>query len=100
TGAGVPQLSAILDCARITRERGIPIIADGGLRDSGDITKALAAGASSVMIGSMLGGCEESPGYMIQRKGMKYKVYRGMASLGATLSRRNKDSSHVSESET
>jgi len=91
TGAGVPQLSAILDCARITREKGIPICADGGIRDSGDITKALAAGASSVMVGSILGGCEESPGYTVVRKGMKYKVYRGMASLGATLARRSKE---------
>ena len=92
TGAGVPQLSAVLDCARITRERGIPVIADGGLRDSGDMTKALAAGASCVMVGSLLGGCDESPGSTVTRKGMKYKVYRGMASLGATLSRRAKES--------
>ena len=99
TGAGVPQLSAVLDCARITRERGIPIIADGGIRDSGDITKALAAGASTAMIGSLLGGCEESPGSTVTRKGMKYKVYRGMASLGATLSRRTKEGGRPLEGE-
>lgn len=91
TGCGVPQLSAVLDCARITREQGVPIIADGGIQDSGDITKALAAGASSTMIGSLLAGTEESPGWTVVRKGMKYKVYRGMASLTATLSKRRKE---------
>lgn len=91
TGSGVPQLSAILDCARITRsKKGAPICADGGIRDSGDVTKALAAGASSVMIGSLLAGTDESPGWTMVRGGMKYKVYRGMASLGATMGRRVK----------
>ena len=90
TGAGVPQLSAVMDCARITRELDVPITADGGIRDSGDITKALAGGASCVMIGSLLAGTDESPGWTVVRKGMKYKAYRGMASLAATLSRKHK----------
>ncbi|MBI3553719.1 MAG: IMP dehydrogenase [Elusimicrobia bacterium] len=91
SGSGVPQLSAVMDCAKITRERGIPIIADGGIRDSGDITKALAAGASSVMLGSLLAGCDESPGWTVVRDGTRYKIYRGMASLTATLSRKKKE---------
>ncbi|MDE2236319.1 MAG: IMP dehydrogenase [Elusimicrobia bacterium] len=91
SGAGVPQLTAVLDCARITRERGVPICADGGLRDSGDIAKALAAGASSVMLGSLLAGAEESPGWTVVRDGQRYKVYRGMASLAATMTRRQKE---------
>lgn len=91
TGSGVPQLTAVLECSKITREKGIPVTADGGIRDSGDLTKALAAGASCAMLGSLLGGCEESPGWTVVRKGMKYKVYRGMASLGATLSRKSKE---------
>jgi len=96
TGSGVPQLSAVLDAAKITRLKGVPICADGGIRDSGDIAKALAGGASSIMIGSMLAGTDESPGWSIVRGGMKYKVYRGMASLGATMGRR-KDQSDPSE---
>jgi len=91
TGSGVPQLSAVMDCARITKEKDVPIIADGGIRDPGDITKALAGGASCVMIGSLLAGTEESPGWTIVRKGMKYKVYRGMASLAATISKKKKE---------
>lgn len=91
TGSGVPQFSAVLDCARITKRRRIPICADGGIRDSGDLTKALAAGASSAMAGSLLAGTDESPGWTIIRGGMKYKVYRGMASLGATLGRRKSE---------
>ncbi|MBI5629325.1 MAG: IMP dehydrogenase [Elusimicrobia bacterium] len=93
SGAGVPQLTAILDCARITRERGIPVIADGGIRDSGDIAKALAAGASCVMLGSLLAGTEESPGWIIVRNGSRYKIYRGMASVTATISRRRRERS-------
>jgi IMP dehydrogenase len=91
SGAGLPQLSAVLDCARITRERGIPIIADGGIRDSGDIAKAMAAGASSVMLGSLLAGAEESPGWTVIRNGSRYKIYRGMASLSATISRKKRE---------
>jgi IMP dehydrogenase len=87
TGAGVPQLTAIVECAEAAKESDIPIIADGGIRNSGDITKALAAGASSVMIGSMLAGTEESPGVTVMRNGRKYKIHRGMASVGASMKR-------------
>lgn len=97
TGSGVPQLSAVLDCARIVREKKVPICADGGIRDSGDITKALAAGATSVMVGQLLAGTEESPGWTIVRKGMKFKVYRGMASLGASLGRRQREAEEIEE---
>jgi IMP dehydrogenase len=91
SGAGVPQLTAIMDCARVTRDKGVPIVADGGLRDSGDLAKAFAAGASSVMLGSLLAGAEESPGWTVVRGGSRWKIYRGMASLGATLSRKAKE---------
>ncbi len=87
-GAGVPQLSAIMECAAVARPQGIPIIADGGIRTSGDIVKALAAGASTVMIGSLLAGTDESPGLMMTRKGHRYKVSRGMASLQANILRK------------
>ncbi|GAB4543054.1 MAG: IMP dehydrogenase [Thermodesulfovibrionia bacterium] len=82
-GAGVPQLTAILDCSKVADRFGIPIIADGGIKYSGDITKAIAAGASSVMIGSLFAGTEESPGEVVLFQGRSYKVYRGMGSLGA-----------------
>jgi len=90
SGVGVPQITAIFDCARIAWERRIPIIADGGIRFSGDITKALAAGASTVMIGSLFAGTEESPGETILYQGRTYKLYRGMGSLGA-MSERMRD---------
>jgi IMP dehydrogenase len=96
TGSGVPQLTAVMDCAKIGRDHGIPIISDGGTRTSGDATKALASGASSVMIGSMLGGTDESPGTVLTKNGKRFKVYRGMASLGASLGRKSKDSGSVS----
>jgi IMP dehydrogenase len=83
TGAGVPQITAIADCYRAAREKNIPIIADGGIKYSGDITKALAAGASIVMIGSLLAGTEESPGETILYQGRTFKAYRGMGSLSA-----------------
>jgi IMP dehydrogenase len=83
TGAGVPQITAIQDCARTAAERGIPAVADGGIKFSGDITKALAAGASAVMIGSLFAGTEESPGETILYQGRTYKAYRGMGSLSA-----------------
>ena len=86
-GAGVPQLTAVMDAADAAESYGIPIIADGGIRKSGDIVKALMAGASTVMIGSLLAGTTESPGFPILRNGKKYKVIRGMASLGATIGR-------------
>ncbi|RMF94408.1 MAG: IMP dehydrogenase, partial [Nitrospinota bacterium] len=82
-GIGVPQLTAISECAAVSEQYGIPIIADGGIRYSGDITKALAAGAHSVMIGSIFAGTEESPGEKILYQGRSYKIYRGMGSLGA-----------------
>ena len=90
TGSGVPQLTAVMDCAKIGRDHGIPIISDGGTRTSGDATKALAAGASSVMIGSMLGGTDESPGTVLTKNGKRFKVYRGMASLGGILRKKIK----------
>ncbi|MEN2975073.1 MAG: IMP dehydrogenase [Candidatus Caldarchaeales archaeon] len=86
-GIGVPQLSAILECADAAEKMDVPIIADGGIRDSGDIVKAIAAGASSVMIGRLLAGTDESPGTTIVRNGRRYKIYRGMASIYAMLGR-------------
>jgi IMP dehydrogenase len=83
TGAGVPQITAIAEAYRATKDAGIPIIADGGIKYSGDITKALAAGAAAVMIGSLFAGTDESPGEMILYQGRTFKSYRGMGSLGA-----------------
>jgi len=83
TGAGVPQVTAIQECARAAAEHDVPIIADGGIKFSGDITKALAAGANAVMIGSLFAGTEESPGETILYQGRSYKAYRGMGSLSA-----------------
>jgi IMP dehydrogenase len=85
SGAGMPQVSAILNCAAVADKHGIPVIADGGIRHSGDITKAIAAGASSVMIGSLFAGLKESPGQMVIYKGRQFKEYRGMGSLGAMI---------------
>jgi IMP dehydrogenase len=83
TGAGVPQITAIAECSRAAEGSGVPIIADGGIKFSGDITKAIAAGASAVMIGSLFAGTEESPGETILYQGRTFKSYRGMGSLGA-----------------
>ncbi len=83
TGAGVPQITAILDAARAAEGTGVPVIADGGVKYSGDVTKAIAAGASAVMIGSLFAGTEESPGETILYQGRTFKSYRGMGSLGA-----------------
>lgn len=83
TGAGVPQITAILECYRAAKGTGVPIIADGGIKFSGDITKALAAGAAAVMIGGLFAGTEESPGETILYQGRTFKSYRGMGSLGA-----------------
>lgn len=91
TGSGVPQLTAVMDCAKIGNDYGVPIISDGGTRTSGDATKALASGASSVMVGSMLGGTDESPGTVLTKNGKRFKVYRGMASLAASLGRKSKE---------
>jgi IMP dehydrogenase len=82
-GVGVPQITAVTECARVAKEYQVPIIADGGVKYSGDVVKALAAGAHSVMIGSIFAGTDESPGEMILYQGRSYKVYRGMGSLGA-----------------
>jgi IMP dehydrogenase len=83
TGVGVPQITAIAEAARATRDAGVPVISDGGIKYSGDITKALAAGASAVMIGSMFAGTDESPGELILHQGRTFKSYRGMGSLSA-----------------
>ena len=82
-GIGVPQFSAVLECAEFFRKLGIPVIADGGIKLSGDVVKALAGGASSVMIGSLFAGTDEAPGEMVLYQGRAYKIYRGMGSLGA-----------------
>ncbi len=83
SGAGVPQLTAIAACSRAAREADIPLIADGGIKFSGDVTKAIAAGGGTVMIGSLLAGTDESPGETILYQGRTFKSYRGMGSLGA-----------------
>jgi IMP dehydrogenase len=85
SGVGVPQVTAIMDCAQVAAKHGVPVIADGGIRHSGDITKAIAAGASTVMIGSLFAGLKESPGQLVIYKGRQFKEYRGMGSLGAMV---------------
>jgi len=90
-GVGVPQLTAIRWAYEVAKEYGVPIIADGGIKYSGDIVKALAMGASSVMLGNLLAGTEEAPGETVYYQGRAYKVYRGMGSLGAMMSRRSAD---------
>ena len=85
SGVGVPQISAIIDCAEAAAKHNIPVIADGGIKQSGDITKAIAAGASSVMIGALFAGLKESPGQLVIYKGRQFKEYRGMGSLGAMV---------------
>ena len=91
TGSGVPQLTAVMECAKVGRDCGVPVISDGGTRTSGDATKALAAGASTVMVGGLLGGTDESPGTVLTKNGKRFKVYRGMASLAASLGRKSKE---------
>ncbi len=85
SGVGVPQITAIREAAKVADKKGIPVIADGGIRQSGDITKAIAAGASAVMLGSLFAGLDESPGQMVIYKGRRFKTYRGMGSLGAMV---------------
>jgi len=85
SGVGVPQISAIMNACRVADAEGVPVIADGGVRHSGDITKALAAGASAVMLGSLFAGLDESPGEMVIHHGRRYKLYRGMGSEGAMM---------------
>jgi IMP dehydrogenase len=98
SGVGVPQVTAIVDCARAAARHDIPIIADGGIRSSGDIVKAIAAGANVVMVGSLLAGTDEAPGEVILYQGRSYKVYRGMGSIGA-MRRGSKDRYFQSEVE-
>ncbi len=86
-GVGVPQLTAIMECAEAAEQMDVPIIADGGIRESGDVVKALAAGASTVMVGRLLAGTDESPGTIVMKNGRRYKIYRGMASMYAMLGR-------------
>ncbi len=87
-GVGVPQFTAVMQAAGVARKHGVPVIADGGIRKSGDVAKAIAAGASTVMLGTMLAGTDESPGIVIFRNGRKMKVARGMASTEASVGRK------------
>jgi IMP dehydrogenase len=91
TGSGVPQLTAVMESVKVARDYDIPVISDGGIRTSGDTTKALAVGASSVMVGSMFGGTDESPGKTLVKNGKKFKMYRGMASFYASLGRKYRE---------
>ena len=98
-GHGVPQLTAIIECAEAARSSGTPIIADGGIRHPGDVAKALAAGAQTVMIGSLLAGTDESPGLIMTRRGHKYKASRGMASLEANIERNKREGNDLTPEE-
>ncbi|MFN3491666.1 MAG: IMP dehydrogenase, partial [Anaerolineales bacterium] len=98
-GSGVPQLTAVIESAKAAKQYGIPIIADGGIRFPGDVAKAIAAGASTVMIGSMLAGTDESPGMMMTRRGHKYKASRGMASLTANIERNKREGNDLTKEE-
>ncbi|HUE98228.1 MAG TPA: IMP dehydrogenase [Anaerolineales bacterium] len=98
-GSGVPQLTAVIECSEAAREYGIPIIADGGIRHPGDVAKALAAGAQTVMIGSMLAGTDESPGMIMTRRGHRYKASRGMASLEANIERNKREGNDLTQEE-
>lgn len=94
-GAGVPQVTAIMDAASAARNENIPVIADGGVKSSGDIVKALAVGANTVMVGGLLAGTNESPGTSVIRNGKKYKIYSGMASVGTNINKRIREGSDV-----
>ena len=85
SGVGVPQITAIMDAVSVAEPAGVPVMADGGVRHSGDITKAIAAGASSVMLGSLFAGLDESPGKLVIYRGRRFKEYRGMGSMGAMI---------------
>ena len=98
-GSGVPQLTAVIECAEAAREYGIPIIADGGIRQPGDLAKAIAAGAQTAMIGSLLAGTDESPGLIMTRKGHRYKASRGMASLDANIERNKREGNDLTQEE-
>jgi IMP dehydrogenase len=99
SGVGVPQLTAIAECAKVARDYGIPVIADGGIKFSGDVTKALAAGAHVVMIGGLFAGTEESPGETILYQGRSYKLYRGMGSLEAMREREGSRNRYMQDDE-
>lgn len=98
-GSGVPQLTAVIECAEAARQYGIPIIADGGIRQPGDLAKAIAAGAQTAMIGSLLAGTDESPGLVMTRKGHRYKASRGMASREANMDRKQREGDDVTQEE-
>lgn len=98
-GAGVPQLTAVIECAEAARGYGVPIIADGGIRQPGDLAKAIAAGAQTAMIGSLLAGTDESPGLVMTRKGHRYKASRGMASLEANIDRNKREGNDLTQEE-
>lgn len=98
-GSGVPQFTAVMDCAKAAESAGVPIIADGGIRQPGDVAKAIAAGAQTVMIGSMLAGTDESPGMIMTRKGHRYKASRGMASREANIDRNKRDGNDLTQEE-
>ncbi|MBI5963597.1 MAG: IMP dehydrogenase [Chloroflexi bacterium] len=98
-GSGVPQLTAVIECAKAAESAGIPIIADGGIRQPGDLAKAIAAGAQTVMIGSMLAGTDESPGLIMTRKGHRYKASRGMASREANINRNKREGNDLTQEE-
>ncbi len=98
-GSGVPQLTAVIECSEAARPSGIPIIADGGIRHPGDVAKAIAAGAQTVMIGSLLAGTDESPGIVMTRRGHKYKASRGMASLAANIERNKREGNDLTREE-
>jgi IMP dehydrogenase len=98
-GSGVPQLTAIIECAKAAADSKTPIIADGGIRFPGDVAKAIAAGAQTVMIGSMLAGTDESPGMIMTRRGHRYKASRGMASLAANIERNKREGNDLTREE-
>src|SRR5215207_5531766 len=98
-GSGVPQLTAVMECAKAAHPHGVPIIADGGIRKPGDLAKTLAAGAQTVMIGSMLAGTDESPGMIMTRRGHRYKASRGMASLEANINRNKREGNDLTQEE-
>ena len=98
-GAGVPQFTAVVECSEAAGAQGIPVIADGGIRQPGDLVKALAAGASTAMIGSLLAGTDESPGLIMTRKGHRYKASRGMASRGANIDRNQRQGNDLTQEE-
>jgi IMP dehydrogenase len=98
-GSGVPQLTAVMECAEAARAAGVPVIADGGIRQPGDLAKALAAGAQTAMVGSLLAGTDESPGLIMTRKGHRYKASRGMASLEANIERNKREGNDLTHEE-